>query len=62
MQTSKPNYFLTPAGDFNFPPRVVKWIKTTDGVLADSKEGNTDKKAAFQFLQDMTRISTWSNL
>ena len=52
MKTSNPHYAFTLAGDFNFPPRVVKWTKTPDGVFADFKEGNTNEKAAFQILQD----------
>ena len=53
LQRDNPHYAFTLTGDFNFPPRVVQWIKTPEGIFADFKEGDTDEKAAFQILQDL---------
>ena len=53
LQNKDSNYGITLAGDFNFPLRVVEWIKSDAGIFADAKEGTTDEKAAFQVLSDL---------
>ena len=42
------------AGDFNFPPTVVRWEKSEEGMFANATGGNTDEKIAFQLLTDIT--------
>ena len=44
---------ITLCGDFNFPPKVVKWVVTDDCVFPDPLDGDTDQKAAFQLFQDL---------
>ena len=40
-------------GDFNFPERVVSWISSEEGVIADAKEGSSEEKTAFKLLMDL---------
>ena len=47
------DYHITLLGDFNFPERIVKWIKIAEGTFADAPEGTTGEKLAFQALHDL---------
>ena len=42
------------AGDFNFPPRIVNWVSSDEGLFADYIEGESDEKHGFQLLLDLT--------
>ena len=53
LQEVNPSSKIILAGDFNFPPRVVEWIKTDDGIFADTQEGVTDEKEGFKILYDL---------
>ena len=51
------NYDIVIAGDFNFTPKEVVWIKKNEGIFPDIKnrrEGaKAELKAAFQLLYDI---------
>ena len=41
-------------GDFNFPPTVVNWIDSDEGIIAHAMPGQTDQKTAFELLIELT--------
>ena len=41
------------AGDFNFPPRIVDWVPSDEGLFADYVEGESDEKQGFQLLLNL---------
>ena len=42
------------AGDFNLPPRIVKWVYSDEGLFANYVEGESDEKQGFHLLMDLT--------
>jgi len=54
MLENQSEYKVILAGDFNFHPKVVEWIRCDEGIFPDIKPGNTDEKLALQLLLDFT--------
>ena len=38
----------------NFPPRIVNWISSDEGLFADCVEVESDEKQDFRLLMDLT--------
>ena len=38
----------------NFPPRIVNWISSDEGLFADCVEVESNEKQGFQLLMDLT--------
>lgn len=48
-----PHHKLLMMGDFNFPPDLVTWIVSDDGIFANPIPGNSEGKKAFRLLADL---------
>ena len=53
----KSNLDIHLMGDFNFPPNIVTWVKSDNGLIASYIEGGSDKKMAFETLITITEES-----
>ena len=50
----KENVKIRLTGDFNFPPREVKWVNNEEGFLPNIKLDNKPEKVALNLLLDLT--------
>ena len=41
------------SGGFNFPPRIINWVSSDEGLFADYVEGESDEKQGFQLFLDL---------
>ena len=53
LKTERPEYKVVLAGDFNFPSRIVKWVRTENGVIGNAEEGNDRQKIAYGILSEL---------
>ena len=53
LRETNPDYKIVLTGDFNFNSKIVKWIRTEEGLCPDASEGHTDLHRGFQLLSDL---------